>query len=230
MTVQEALRATQDRDAGGLNRSAVRYAETLLQPGESAAAAVVANIVTRKERFPGVVVLTDRRVLAVCGLPGIKRSVSIPVDELKKCDETSSFLNYKAVFCGGDADISLTVDPETGERFSRCVAVMNGEEAEFDAVEDAGTGGLLNPLLKRNQLRRRRAREREAREAQKADAPLPAEQEAAEHEEDTRETARRLNRALAQARAAGEVADTDPRAVAARLAAELAREDGREDS
>lgn len=234
MTVQEVLHTTQGRDAGSVNQSSVRYAETLLLQGEVPMAAVIANIATRKGRFPGIVVLTDQRVLAVCGLPGIKRSVVIPMNELEKCDESSSFLYYKAIFHGREADISLTVDPEIGERFSRCIAVMNGEEAEFDDVGEVGESGFLNPLLRRNFIRRRRAKEKEQarRNAQReaVNARLASGQEDAKNEESVQETARRLDQDLARARAEGEVADTDPRAVAARLAAELAQKDseGRE--
>lgn len=231
MTVQEALYATQGRDAGSLNRSAVRYAETLLLPGEIPSSAVIANVATRKEHFPGVVVLTNQRIFAACGLPGIKRSVVIPMNELEKCDETSSFLNYKAVFHGRDTDISLTVDPEIGERFSRCIAVMNGEETEFDDVREVGKSRILNPILRRNLFRQRRAREKEqARRKEQQEAVktrLTSKRGDVRNEEDAQETARRLNQDLAQARLEGEVADTDPRAVAARLAAELAQEDSK---
>lgn len=221
MTVQDALRKTQGRDAGSVNRASVNYAEAQIQPEEDILAAVVANVTTRRGHFPGVVVLTDRRVLAVCGLPGIKRCAAIPMDELEKCDETSSFLNYKAVFHGRETDIALTVDPEVGERFSRCLAVLNGNVEEFDAVSGTDKGSLLNPTLLRNMQRKRRAGEKEAarREAQREMAhggtPL--------HPEEAPEAvALCLDQQLEQAKKQGTVADTDPRAVAARLAKELA--------
>lgn len=66
MTVQEALQKTQGQDAGSVNRFAVRYAETLIRADEEILSAVIANVAARRERFPGVVVLTSRRVLAVC--------------------------------------------------------------------------------------------------------------------------------------------------------------------
>lgn len=229
MTVQDALRKTQGRDAGGVNRASVNFAETQIQPEENILAAVIANITTRRGHFPGVIALTDRRVLAVCGLPGIKRCFTIPMDELVKCDETSSFLNYKAVFHGREMEIALTVDPEVGERFSRCLAVLNGNVDEFDAVGGADKGGLLNPTLLRNMQRKRRAEKKEAvrREAQRK---APRMQKGPErdggvlprHEDTPEMVALRLNRQLEQAKKQGTVSDTDPRAVAARLAKELA--------
>lgn len=161
MTVQEALQKTQGRNAGSVNRSAVVYAETLLAPDEIVTAAVIANISTQRGHFPGVVVLTDRRFLAACGLPGIKRSVSLRLDELGKCEETSSLFNYKAVLRTKEDGFSLTVDPEVGERFSRCLAVLRGEEEEFDVASGVEEGSILSPVLKRNVLRKRRMREKE---------------------------------------------------------------------
>lgn len=234
MTVQEALQKIQGRDAGAVNRSAVRYAETLLQPKETVLAAVIANISTRRGHFPGIVVLTDQRVLAACGLPGIKRSVSLFLNELVKCDEANSFLNYKAAFFSKEDGFSLTVNPEIGERFSRCLAVLNGEAEEFDAVIDAGKNGILNPLLARNMLRKRRARERE-QERRKAEqdavnarftSDLETESTAAKASaENADAVAKRLSQQLSKASERGEVTETDPLAIAARLAEELAREE-----
>ena len=231
MTVQEALRSIQGRDAGGVNRASASYAETLIQPEEEIVAAAVANIATPKEHFPGVVVLTDRRVLAACSLPGIKRSVSLPLDGPTQIQENSSFLNYKAAFAAKEGAFTMTVNPEVGERFSRCLAVLRGEAEEFDAVNSADTGGILNPTLMRNMLRRRKAREKDAarrktaQEAAEKRLSAASEADAAgKPEEDPAETARRLDQQLRQARAQGTVADTDPQAVAARLAKELAME------
>ena len=234
MTVQDALRKTQGRDAGSVNRASVNYAEAQIQPEEDILTAVVANITTRRGHFPGVVVLTDQRVLAVCGLPGIKRCVAIPMNELEKCDETSSFLNYKAVFHGRETDIALTVDPEVGERFSRCLAVRNGDVEEFDAVSGADKGSLLNPTLLRNMERKRRAGKKEAarrkaqREADRRQAGPEGDGGTPLHPEEAPEAvALRLDQQLEQAKKQGTVADTDPRAVAARLARELAENQDR---
>ena len=236
MTVQEALRETQGRDAGAVNRASVSYAETLIQLDEHILAAVICNAATPREHFPGIAVLTDRRILAVCGLPGIKRCVSLLMDEWERCDEISSFLNYKAVFRTKETAVSFTVNPEVCERFSRCLAVLRGEAEEFDAVNGAEKDGILNPTLMRNMMRKRRARKKEAARRK---AELAAIQERfsagakdpgdiAGEEADPKTVARRLNRQLAQAERQGVVADTDPRAVAARLARELVNENGGE--
>lgn len=239
MTVNEAIRRTQGRGAGILNRPSVRHAQTLILPEETITTAVVANIATRNERFPGVVVLTDRRVMAVCGLPGIKRSIVYDVDQLEKCEGTSSAINYTATFSVEKSAFSLTVDPDVGEKFSRYIAVLNGEEDAFDAVDaDLSSSGIFNPTLMRNRLRARQAKSRER-------AKRAAEQEAARARfeamrkegsdkvvlgaegECAQDVAQRLARQLEEAKAKGRVDDTDPKAVAARLAAELAAEEAK---
>lgn len=236
MTVQEVLRETQGRDTGVVNRASVNYAETLIGPDDAVIAAVVANIKTRREHFPGVVVLTDRRVLATCSLPGIKRSISLCLDELNY-EETSSFLNYKAEFSTKEEGFSLTVNPEIGERFSRCLAVLRGEAEEFDAVNEAGKSSILSPTLVRNILRQRRARKKEIDRRkirqEEADRRFAAELEADSHpinagKEDAEAVAKRLNQRLEQTKQQRSVADTDPLAVAARLAEELAGKSGDE--
>lgn len=174
-TVQEALRRTQGRDAGTVNRLSARYAQALLRPGEEPAAAVVANIATERGGFPGVLVLTGQRVLAVCGLPGIRRALSC--GEGWTCREAPSAVCHRFSFSDGRCRFSATVDPDTGDRLSRRMAVLRGDETDLD----------------------------EAPEEAAADA----------------ETARRLALELEEARERGDVAETDPRAVAARLAAEL---------
>lgn len=226
MTVNEALQRTQGRGAGMMNGSSARYAQTLLLPGEEVSAAVVANIVTRGERFPGVVVLTDRRVMAVCGLPGIKRSVILSLEELERCQETPSALNYKAAFYAGKEAFSFTVDPDTGEKFSRFIAILNGDEDAFDAAAAQEDSGIFNPTLVRNKRRAKMARDKERAKRAAAREAVPISEElSAEAGETAQETAQRLARQLEQARAKGTVPDTDPQAIAARLAAELAAQE-----
>ena len=237
MTVNEAIQHTQGKGAGMMNRASAQYAQTLILPEENIAAAVVANITTRGERFPGVVVLTDRRVMAVCGLPGIKRSIVYDLDELEKCQEAPSALNYKATFFAEKRAFSMTVDPEIGEKFSRHIAALNGEEEEFDAIgAGVSDSGIFNPTLVRNKARARQAKSKErakrAAEQKAARAQLAAMQKERSDKitlgtegESAREVAQRLARELDEAKAKGQVADTDPKAVAARLAAELAAEE-----
>lgn len=232
MTITEALLRTQGKGAGMMNQPSVRYAQTLLLPQEEVSAAVVANISTRGERFPGTVVLTDRRVMAVCGLPGIKRSLILDLDKLDRCEEKPTAINYKATFYAGKDAFSLTVDPDVGEKFSRHIAVLKGEEELFDTVSETAST-IFNPTLVRNKQRARLTREKErskraqtqeaARQAVPKEPAPPAETESAQ------EVAQRLARELEEAKAHGTVKDTDPQAIAARLAAELAAEETKPD-
>ena len=79
MTVKEALAQTQKKKAGLINKVSVNYAKTLLLPGEKPEAAAIANIYTRRDKFPGIVVITDQRVIAACGIPGIKRDICMNI-------------------------------------------------------------------------------------------------------------------------------------------------------
>ena len=83
MTVKEALAQTQKKKAGLINKASVNYAETLLLPGEKPEAAAIANIYTRRDKFPGIVVITDQRVIAACGIPGIKRDICMNIRDLE---------------------------------------------------------------------------------------------------------------------------------------------------
>lgn len=217
-TVQEALRRTQGRDAGTVNRLSARYAQALLRPGEEPAAAVVANIATERGGFPGVLVLTGQRVLAVCGLPGIRRALSC--GEGWTCREAPSAVCHRFSFSDGRCRFSATVDPDTGDRLSRRMAVLRGDETDLDEAPEEAGSGIWNPALLRSRRRLRTAGKKRAAE----DAPpreRPSGRTAPEEAVADAETARRLALELREARARGDVAETDPLAVAARLAAEL---------
>ena len=124
MTVNEAIIQTQGSKPGFINRRSADYAQTLLEPGEAVTAAVVANIFTRREHFPGVVVLTDRHILAVCGLPGIRRRIICDLERLDKCVEKPTAITYSASFAAGENAFSMTIDPDTGEKFSQRIAIL----------------------------------------------------------------------------------------------------------
>ena len=220
MTVDEAVEHTQGRKAGFVNRLSAQYAQTLLMPEESVIAAVVANIATRKERFPGVAVLTDCRIMAVCGLPGIRRSVICNLGRLEKCVEKPTAITYSASFAEGENAFSMTVDPDTGEKFSRYLAVMNGLEAEFDAVENGTDSGIWNPTLIRNKRRANLAKERRKSE-RTAKEPVG-------NHDNIQGIARRLKNELDEAKKQGDVSDSDPRAIALRLTSELAAQQANE--
>lgn len=219
MILDEILLRTQGKRAGIVNQASLRYAQALLLPEEVPVAAVIANLTAGAERFPGAVIVTDRRVLAACGLPGIKRHVSCGPSW--RCQEDPSAIRYKFTFSDGKHAFSMTVDPDTGERFARCMAAVRGEADAFDAAGAGLDSGILNPALLRSKRRIQAARKtRRAAEA----AKVPQGDSAAA-KSGAQETAQRLARQLEAAKAAGPVDDRDPRAVAARLAAELAEQD-----
>ena len=176
------------------SRASLRYAETLVSAEDPVLAAMTAGITTKTEHFPGIVVLTRRCIMAVCGLPGIKRAVVLELERLNCRSETSSVFSYKATFRTQEDGFSLTVNPETGERFSRQLAVLRGEAEEFDAVVGMEKSRFLSPLLERNILRHRRTRQKENVRRKAARETL-----AAQFDEQLRET------------------ENEPKAVAARL-------------
>jgi len=204
VTVQDAILQTQGKQAGWLNQRSVDYAQTLLLPDETPVAAVTANINARHERFPGVVVLTEWRAIAACALPGIRRFVVCSLGRPVECVESPTAVCYKAMFSDEKNAFYFTIDPDIGEKFSRCIAVLNGEEAAFDAAGAVSGTGILNPNLLRSRQRARSAKEREHayRVASKERSQRAAQQ---------------------RVRAAGD----DARAVAARLAEELDAKDSK---
>ncbi len=94
---------------------------------EKPKAAVIANIYTRRDKFPGVVVITDQRVIAACGMPGIKRDICINIRDLENCEETSMIMQYKVTFRTRKEAFAMNVDPDVGERLSPYVARINGD-------------------------------------------------------------------------------------------------------
>lgn len=224
-TVKEAVFDLQGQNAGMMNRMSVQYAQLLLEAEEQVLSAVIANITTAAEHFPGVVVLTDRRIFAVCGLPGIRRSISCRLKGLQ-CEEKPNAVRDKMLFSQGKNAFSLTVDPENGEKFARALAVCRGEEEIFDSVQ-VRDSHLLNPSVMRNKERARLAKQKAAaRRAQSEEIPEIVSEKAASTEagnaESTEDTALRLSRQLEHAREKKQIDETDPLAVAARLAKELA--------
>lgn len=122
MTLEEAIRKTQGKSAGMVNKLSVKYADSLLHSNENVAAAVIANISARGENFPGVVVLTDQRIMAVCGLPGARRFIPLSVSELEQCKEKSSSICYQARFQEHGKGFSFSVSTDIGKEFSKKLA------------------------------------------------------------------------------------------------------------
>ena len=115
MNIQESLKKTQGRGAGLINGGSAKFAQLLMEDGESAEAAVTANIFTRKGHFPGIVAITDRRVFAACGLPGIHRLQSLPLEELILCGHTKSPLTWRFSFYTAGRTFSISVSPAAGQ-------------------------------------------------------------------------------------------------------------------
>lgn len=222
---------TQGKDVGAVNRISGRYADKLIAPGEIIFAAVAANIATEQERFPGIVVLTNLRAIAVCGLPGIKRSISFPFGELEKYEEVPSAIRYKITFFSLKNVFSMSVDPDTGERFARTIAVLNGMADAFDAAGTNVDSSIINPVLIRNKLRARHSKAKKLeniRSHQEFATSVHSQSHTLEQEEaDIQIIAQHLAQQLAEAKSKGPVDDKAPKAVAARLTAELAAENNK---
>lgn len=163
MTIIEALTKIQKKRIGITAKKSALYAQSLLLPDEKVVAAITANIRTRRDKYPGVVVITSMRIMAACGLPGIKRCAELPLEDLENCEEASTVIQYKATFRTRRDSISIDTDPDTGEVFSRFVARLNGES--LDAVKVKVTGNVLNPTFlqqkKRNQIYKEQAKARD---------------------------------------------------------------------
>lgn len=115
MTIREALEKTQGRGAGFINSASAKFAQMLLEEGETVDAAVTANIFTRKGHFPGIVAITDKRVFAACGMPGIHRLQSLSFEELIHCAKSESPLTWRYAFYTRNREFNITVSPAVGK-------------------------------------------------------------------------------------------------------------------
>ena len=117
MTIDGAIRKIQGK-YGVTARASVEYAQEQVRPDERVFAAFTANIYTHHGHFPGVAALTDQRVFAVCGLPGIRRLVEYPLEALTMCRDSKSPLTYKVSF-GTDRDsFQAALSTQAGENFA----------------------------------------------------------------------------------------------------------------
>lgn len=210
MNIDEAIKKVQGKSAGVTLRGSVRYAQSLLEKGENVKAAVTSTIYSaRQGHYPGIVALTDRRVLAVCGLPGIHRVQSFPIGELLKVEESESPLTYKAVFRIKKDAFSISLGPTVGKAFTKYVADLN---ADFDSVHVSADGNARHPVTFRTDLRHLAKEEREAVKG----APT-----------DLASISAKLEEWLSEEREKRDVSAQDPLSVAVRLARQL-QEDERQ--
>lgn len=161
MTINEVLAKTQKKRVGLVNKISVKYAQTLLLDGEKPKAAVIANIYTRHDKYPGVVVITNQRVIAACGLPGIKRSTCLPIKDLESCEESSMLMQYKVTFRTRKDAFAMNVDPDVGERLSPYIAKINGNDVvslKYDQKGKILSSNFLNQK-RLNQKRKETAQE-----------------------------------------------------------------------
>ena len=141
MTVSEAIEKSRGGKALFLNRLSVKYADKLLLENENVLTAVIANIKTPRDSYPGVVVLTDQRVFTACGLPGIKRSVIIPLDELDDCGESGTVIMYTATFRSKDKTFSMLAQ----KRGARVILSEPMEERRNKALQ-LGASIAIDPM------------------------------------------------------------------------------------
>ena len=118
MTIDEAIKKIQGKPAGVTARPTVQYAQEQLESGERVFAAVTANIHTHTGHFPGVIALTDKRVLAACGLPGIKRLKSFPLDQLRTCGDKKTPMTYNVSFGTDHDSFHAALSAHAGEQFA----------------------------------------------------------------------------------------------------------------
>ena len=122
MTIGDAIIKIQGKPAGVTARATVQYAQKQLEEGERVFAAVTANIHTHQGHYPGVVVLTDRRIFSACGLPGIQRLKSFPLGDLRTCGDKKSPMTYN-VSVGTDRDsFHAALSSHAGENFAPYVS------------------------------------------------------------------------------------------------------------
>ena len=118
MSIDEAVREIQGKSAGITGRATVQYAQELLSQGEKVFAAAFANIRSHHGNYPGIIVFTDQRLFAASGLPGIRRSISLPLKELRECRDLRSPLSYNVSLATGKDSFSALLSPQAGKNFA----------------------------------------------------------------------------------------------------------------
>lgn len=124
MNIDEALRQIQGESAGLTGRAIVNYAQEQLEEEEKVFAAASANIQSHHGNYPGMIVFTDKRMFAVSGLPGIRRSISLPLKELRSCKSKKSPLSYTVTLKTNIDGFSAVLSPQAGENFSPYISAL----------------------------------------------------------------------------------------------------------
>lgn len=110
--------------AGLTGRATVNYAQEQLEEEEKVFAAASANIQSHHGNYPGMIVFTDKRMFAVSGLPGIRRSISLSLKELRSCKSKKSPLSYTVTLKTNIDGFSAVLSPQAGENFSPYISAL----------------------------------------------------------------------------------------------------------
>ena len=124
MTINEAIMEIQGKSAGITGQAAVRYAQEQLFEGEKVFAAASANIRSSHGNYPGIIVFTDQRLFAAGGLPGMRRSISLPLKELRLCKDMGSPLSYTVSVSSKTDSFNAILSPRAGKNFSQYISAL----------------------------------------------------------------------------------------------------------
>lgn len=124
MTIDEAIRQIEGKAPGITVRATVQYAQSQLPEDEKVFAAASATIRSHHGNFPGVIVFTDKRMLAVSGLPGIRRSITLPLRELLSCKSKKTPLAYNLKIATKTDSFSAMLSPKPGENFAPYISAL----------------------------------------------------------------------------------------------------------
>ena len=118
MTINEAIKAIQGKSAGLTGRATVNYAQDQLYREEKVFAASSANIRSHHGNYPGIIVFTDQRLFAASGMPGIRRTISLPLKDLRQCRDLKSPLSYNVSLATKLDRFSAVLSPQAGKNFA----------------------------------------------------------------------------------------------------------------
>lgn len=118
MTINEAIKEIQGKPAGITGRATVNYAQDQLFEGEKVFAAAAANIRSHHGNYPGIIVFTDQRLFAASGMPGIRRTISLPLKDLRECRDLKSPLSYTVSLATRTDSFSAVLSPQAGKNFA----------------------------------------------------------------------------------------------------------------